>query len=312
MSLERVLAHFDEQGAFCTLYGSPFTGELIARMRQDIVDGGPMAALVDGWPTNPRGDALALRFTGALHAAVLMNRDPVLVSAYPGANAAWRMDDVWPVARAFLAREQAWVADFVKSAPQTNETRRSIALLAAFLAFAETWQGSIDTLELGASAGLNLNWDRFAYRTESWSWGGASPVLIDTAWNGPAPATHAQPRVRNRAGCDLNPLDIRDQAQRLQLKSYIWPDQPDRLTRSMARSNPRLRMMRVERASADAWVARAGRTRRRRGDDRLSFRVSAVPAARGARSHRARDRGGRRQGDGLGAVGLGCGSNRRW
>jgi len=257
MSLERVLAHFDEQGAFCTLYGSPFTGELIARMRQDIVDGGPMAALVDGWPTNPRGDALALRFTGALHAAVLMNRDPALVSAYPGVNAAWRMDDVWPVARAFLAREQAWVADFVKSAPQTNETRRSIALLAAFLAFAETWQGPIDTLELGASAGLNLNWDRFAYRTESWSWGGASPVLIDTAWNGPAPATHAQPRVRNRAGCDLNPLDIRDPAQRLQLKSYIWPDQPDRLTRFDGAVELALAHdARVERASADAWVAR--------------------------------------------------------
>jgi hypothetical protein len=55
-------------------------------------------------------------------------------------------------------------------------------------------------------------------------------VLIDTEWQG-APPPLAEINVRRRAGCDLNPLDIRDAAARLQLRSYIWPDQPDRLAR---------------------------------------------------------------------------------
>lgn len=255
MSLDRVLGHFEEQARFCTEYGSPFTGELCLRAAEDIRAGGPVAALVADWPTNPRTDALALRLAGALHAAVLTGRDSALAALYPAQQPNWRMDDVWPAARAFIARESDWTRAFLQSPPQTNETRRAIALLAGFLAFAQTWGGPIDTLEIGASAGLNLNWDRFAYRTKSWSWGKESPVLIDTDWHG-APPPFADVAVRHRAACDLNPLDIRDEASRLQLRSYIWPDQPDRLARfdgavALARQND----TRVERADAAQWLA---------------------------------------------------------
>ncbi len=252
--LDRILTHFREQAAFCTAYGSPFTGELIARLADDIEARGPTLALVGNWPTNPRADAVALRVAGALHDAVLTGRDAQLAALYPAQNPNRRMDDVWPVARAFIEREHAWVSDFIRSPPQTNETRRAIALLAGFLTFANEWRGPIDTLELGASAGLNLNWDRFAYRTASWSWGGPSPVTIDTQWSGPAPP-NVQPHIRNRAACDQNPLDIRDATQRLRLKSYIWADQPDRLARfdgavELAIAND----TRVDRADAGAWL----------------------------------------------------------
>lgn len=255
MSLDRVIGHFEEQARFCTEYGSPFTGELCLRAADDIRAGGPVAALVADWPTNPRADALALRLAGALHAAVLTRRDAALAALYPGRQPNWRMDDVWPAARAFIARDSAWVRAFLQSAPQTNETRRAIALLAGFLAFAQNWSGPIDTLEIGASAGLNLNWDRFAYRTASWEWGKQSPVLIDTDWHG-APSPLPEVSVRNRAACDLNPLDIRDEASRLRLRSYIWPDQPDRLARfdgavALALQND----TRVERADAAQWLA---------------------------------------------------------
>jgi hypothetical protein len=255
VSLERVLAHFEEQAGFCTAYGSPFTGELILRAAEDARTDGPVAALVADWPTNPRADALALRLAGALHAAVLTARDPALAALYPAQSPNWRMDDVWPVARAFLAREADWVRDFLRSPPQTNETRRAIALLAGFLAFAQSWRGPVDMLEIGASAGLNLNWDRFAYRTDSWAWGRESPVLIDTDWRGAAPPL-GEINVRNRAACDLNPLDIRDEAARLHLKSYIWPDQPDRLARFDGAVALALKHdARVDRADAAEWLA---------------------------------------------------------
>lgn len=258
MSTDSILEHFREQAAFCSVYGSPFTGELIERMADDIQTGGPTAALVADWPTNPRADALSLRLTGALHAAVLTHRDPTLALHYPSADKPdWRMDEVWPAAQALLERDREWVSLFIRSAPQTNETRRSIALLAGFLAFAKDWHGPVDMLEIGASAGLNLNWDRFAYRTAGWQWSAESAVVIDTDWSGVAPAVGAEINVRNRAACDLNPLDIRDQAARSQLKSYIWPDQPDRLARFEGAVALALKHdIRVERADAAEWLAR--------------------------------------------------------
>jgi len=253
---ERVLAHFAEQGALCTAYGSPFTGALIEAMRGDFEAGGPVDALVAGWQSNPRADALALRLAGALHAAVLSGKDSALAALYPAQKPNTHMDEVWPVARAFFSREQEWSRAFIQSPPQTNETRRAIALLAGFLAFAKTWDGPIDTLEIGASAGLNLNWDRFRYRTETWQWGVAGGVEIDTDWHGPPPPVEARVNIRHRAACDLNPLDIRDPQQRLQLKSYIWPDQPDRLARFDGAVALALEhAVRVDRANAAEWIA---------------------------------------------------------
>lgn len=254
---EKLLAHFAEQAAFSSAFGSPFTGQLIERMGKDLEAGGPVAALIGDWPGSPRADVVSLRLTGALHFAALSGRDPALAALYPPTNANWRMDDVWPVARAFLDRHQGWVAEFIKSAPQTNETRRSIAILAAFQTFAQRYKGPIDTLELGASAGLNSNWSRFHYQTKSWEWGDAeSGVNIDTDWNGPPPPL-APLDIRNVAACDLNPLDISDPAQLLQLRSYVWPDQPERLARfdgavALALATGR----KVERADAAAWLQR--------------------------------------------------------
>lgn len=252
---EKILSHFAEQAMYCELFGSPFTAQLIKSMSEDYERGGPIAALLQDWSTSPRADALALRLAGYFHHAVLANRDAELAAHYPSQLANWSIDDIWPLARALLEREPQTAARFIRSAPQTNETRRSIALLAAFLHFAATWRGDIDMLEIGASAGLNLNWDLYTYQTKSWAWGAPGPVEIDTDWHGPAPPL-ADIAVRNRAACDLNPLDVGDEAQRLQLKSYIWPDQPERLARfdgavALARETG----VHVDRADAAEWLA---------------------------------------------------------
>lgn len=251
-----MLAHFREQVFYCDTFGSPFTARLIECFAADFQAGGPIAELVGAWPTSPRADAVALRLAGALHAAVLVHKDPALAAAYPSARDDWRIEEVWPLARDFLAREPAWAAEFIRSPPQTNETRRSIALLAGFFAFSERYPGAVDVLEIGASAGLNVNWDRFRYETQSWSWGPSGPVTISTDWQGPAPNVSADLRVRHRAACDLNPLDLNDPAQVLHLRAYIWADQPDRLARfDGAVALARVSNVQVERADAALWLA---------------------------------------------------------
>src|SRR5262249_23955211 len=148
-------------------------------------------------------------------------------------------------------------ARFVQSPPQTNETRRTIALLPGFFAAARGG-GPLHVLEIGASAGLNTNWDRFAYRAGGWSWGATDPGApsIDTAWRGPAPDLSTPLTVASRGACDLQPLDVRDPAQRDQLRAYVWPDQTERLARFDRAVALAIRhVTRVERAAADAWLA---------------------------------------------------------
>jgi hypothetical protein len=253
-SMSAVIEHFVQQAHYCEEYGSPFMARLLEAMARDIEAGGPAADLVAGWPRSPRTDALAIRVAGALHAAVLSGRDPALAAEYPAAKASWDMGRVWPLARELLAREREWVAAFLQSAPQTNETRRTIGLLAGFLWLAAQHDLDLELLEIGASAGMNLYWDRFAYRTASWSWGDGD-VRITTEWSGAAPPLTAVPRIRSRAACDLNPIDIRDPAERLRLRAYVWADQTERLARFDAAAAVAIANdARVERADAAEWL----------------------------------------------------------
>lgn len=231
-TVAEVVAHLCEQASFCARLGSPFMARLCEAMAADVAAGGPVAAVVAGWPTDPRADALALRLAGYLHHSALTGAAPELAAAYPAADPAWSMDRVWPLARAWLAATEREARSFLTRAPQTNEARRSIALLPGFLELAHRFPGPMHLLELGASAGLNQSWDRFAYRTESWSLPGSSDVVIDTAWDGRPPAhLDARPIVASRAACDSSPIDVSDPASVRRLECYVWADQPERLAR---------------------------------------------------------------------------------
>ena len=117
--------------------------------------------------------------------------------------------------------------------------------------------------EIGASAGLNLHWDRFGYDL-----GGLDIrrfeglPLLAPAWKGPPPP-NGDVVVIERAGCDRAPIDVRSPAEVLRLRAYIWPDQVDRQARldqalAVARSSP----IRIERADAADWTQTRLATRR--------------------------------------------------
>ncbi|MEU4243721.1 DUF2332 domain-containing protein [Actinoplanes sp. NPDC026619] len=113
-------------------------------------------------------------------------------------------------------------------ATQTNEAGRCALLLPVLAALPQP----LALLEIGASAGLNLYPDRYAYR-----YGGAtlgdSPVDLDCDLTGHQPPA-ALPEVVWRAGLDLNPLDITDPADARWLESLIWPEHHHRRARLRA------------------------------------------------------------------------------
>jgi hypothetical protein len=107
---------------------------------------------------------------------------------------------------------------------QTNEPRRCAALLPVLAACPQP----LALLEVGASAGLCLYPDRYAYRYSGGPVIGESSLVLDCRVTGAAPLPSAVPDVAWRAGLDLNPLQVADEQDVRWLESLVWPEQTDR------------------------------------------------------------------------------------
>lgn len=254
--LERVLDVVTFQGTSCATSGSPLYGRILAGVVDDLRAGGITRDLLSRGGDDPLGSALTLRFLGAVHRIVLEGRAPGLAVHYPSTGG---VDDGDPVP-AFLdaVRHHAdEVAHRMVDGVQTNEVGRSAVLVGGYAAVARRTGLPLRVLEVGASAGLNLRWDHFAYDTGSTVSGDpASPVRFSGVWEGAPPELPPTFAVTERRGCDRNPLDATTQEGRLTLMSYVWPDQLERFHRLEAAIEVARRVpATVERAAASDWVA---------------------------------------------------------
>jgi hypothetical protein len=253
---EKIRNAFLRQAAACEALGSPFTARLSRLFADRLGPGGPVTDRILQWPgdPSPMADSVPLRIAGSLHALVLEGRDKNLKAAYPPNEV--DDDKLWSAVKRAMSDHAAFILDRLASAPQTNEVRRSGALLPGFLLIGEMTGKPLVLSEVGASAGLNLQWDRYRYDLGGRAYGpGNSPVLIAPEWRGqPAPSGSAT--VAARAGCDLNPVHASDPAHRLRMLSYIWADQTDRLQRTAAALDIAAREgLKVEQADAVDWLA---------------------------------------------------------
>jgi hypothetical protein len=178
-------------------------------------------------------DAVPLRLLGALHDIALSGEVPALTALYPSEAFAGDAAAAWGVAVGLLSARAGSVAAFMNHEPQTNETRRSVALLPGFLTVAAETGLPIRAFEIAASAGLNNLWDRYHYDLgAAGSWGdAASKVRLDTDWRGGSPPLGAGVQVIERGACDRAPIHVADPIARRRLKAYIWADQLERLAR---------------------------------------------------------------------------------
>ncbi|GII46716.1 hypothetical protein Psi02_31400 [Planotetraspora silvatica] len=113
-------------------------------------------------------------------------------------------------------------------ATQTNEAGRCALLLPVLAALPQP----LALLEVGASAGLCLYPDRYAYRYGDHTVGSGPPILDCVATGLTPPA--CLPDVVWRAGLDLNPLDVTDPADVAWLDALIWPEHAHRRARLRA------------------------------------------------------------------------------
>lgn len=250
------MTFFETQARACERLGSPFTARLCRLLAETLDETTATGRHVAAWPGNPHADALALRLCGALHALVLNDDDEALAAVYPPHAAG--DEALEKTVGDALARHDAFILAFLDSAPQTNEIARSSMLLPGLLMVARETGLKLALCEIGASAGLNLNLDRFHYRYDGAQWGDpGSPVQLGPQIRGAKPPLEGKLDIVTRAGCDRLPVNIAKEQERLRLRSYIWPDQPERMARlnaaiSVAQATP----FRLDKIDAAEFVER--------------------------------------------------------
>ena len=117
-------------------------------------------------------------------------------------------------------------ATMLARSTQTNE----VARCAAFLPILADLDTELALIEVGASAGLCLFPDRYAYSYDGEKIGDSILMVeIETADTVPVP--QRLPTVTWRAGLDLNPLSVSDDADLAWLRACIWPEHTERRRR---------------------------------------------------------------------------------
>jgi hypothetical protein len=252
---DRVLQQFASQAAASDELGSPFTATLCRVLANRLHLGSRFGRRILEWDGDPFPDNVALRACGAIHALARSGWEPNLTKVYPPNPTS--ENALWVAINDALQHNDAFLTDRLSSPPQTNEVARSGLILGGMLHLGSVTAQPLELLEIGASAGLNLAFDEYAYDLgDGRRWGNSNaPLVVPCTWRGPAPPLDAPVSVVARAGCDLRPIDPTKADDRARLVSYVWADQQHRLHRvEAALAHAANKRRTVDRADAAEWL----------------------------------------------------------
>lgn len=246
------------QARVCQSLGSPMYSALFTELFEDYEMGGRTYALLAGRSDKPIHDATPLRLAGAIHRVVLRGDDARLARHYPSVGGK-PGEDFPSDFIAFMRDHLEEIELGLTSQVQTNEVGRSVVHLMLSHWVTNFGVTELDWLEVGASAGLNMNFDRFYACFKQLRMGDpTSPLRFMGDWFATeplVPRTHA--RVVQRKGVDPFPIDVTNEEEEMRLLSFVWPDQRDRFQRlrvaiDIAKRNKPL----IDKDSADSWMER--------------------------------------------------------
>jgi hypothetical protein len=221
-TLAQAYRHFGEVDAAGT---SP----LYERVAVALSESGEALRAIEAAPAHKRHPKVIL---AALHDLALAGLAPALAAAYAAADgdaAAGAAIDT------LLRMTGSVVAIAVRRQTLTDETGRCAVLYPAIAEAARrAGAHAVGLIDVGCSAGLNLNVDRvgITYSNGQSLGDASSPVQLSCSIVGgrPVPA-RAMPEVVARVGVDLDPVDVTDADDARWLRACLWPDQPERAAR---------------------------------------------------------------------------------
>ena len=177
-----------------------------------------------------KGELSPNLFFGAVHYLLLTGIRHQLSYFYPSlSGSSIRENDPYPFFRSFCLENSKEIEDLISTRRvQTNEVQRCTCLMPAYSVAYRRAGKPLSMVDLGASAGLHLLWDRYGYDYgEGKRFGNPnSPVQLACSLRGNVgpPFTSRLPSVAYRVGIDLNPIDVNDPEMMLWLKALVWPE----------------------------------------------------------------------------------------
>lgn len=174
---------------------------------------------------------------GAVHYLLLRGNDHDLGHFYPTVTDEPAAGDPTDDFRSFCREHQAIIRELMATRrTRTSSVRRCAALLPALETVSRLADDRpLSLVEVGASGGLNLRFDRYRYRYDREDddpihlGSPDAPVCIDTAVAGERdpPICESFPCVADRVGVDTEPLDVADEADLTWLRALVWPERGD-------------------------------------------------------------------------------------
>ncbi len=241
------------QAEHCRRNDAPVTARIVeaqlALMQGDTQCGRRIAS----WPGLPLEDALPLRLAGGFHHLHLIGEDDRLGAIYCGQVT--EQAEVDAVITAVTHDHDARLLPWLDGPPQTNEAGRSANFMAALLWLSPRTGSQFELNELGASAGINTMMERYHYDLGGVTVGPeASLMRIKPEWRGLLPPSSTV-TITSISGCDQAPVDLSDHEAALRVKSYVWPENSERLARmDAAIALAAVKPPRVMKADAFDWV----------------------------------------------------------
>lgn len=223
---------FANQVDYCRANGAPLTAAIVKAIWDGLDPDSTLGRLIQGWPHDPLKDVVPLRVAAGLQALYLSGAEARLAPLYAGELA---RGDIAPLVADVLRLHEAAILPWMAGPPQTNEAGRSAGLMAGLKWLADQGLGPrFDLVEIGSSAGINLMIDRFFIDLGGVRQGpGDSPVRLVPSWTGDPPPD-APVEIVGTRGCDREPLDLSDAADRIRLAAYVWPEMKERTARLKA------------------------------------------------------------------------------
>ena len=173
---------------------------------------------------------------GAVHALLLSGVKHPLTEYYPSCGGDRAVDEeTYAAFKSLVERERDRIESLIRTrVTNTNEVGRSALLYPAYDAVAYETGTPLNIIEIGPSAGLNLNWFRYGYE-----YGAAlkrndgAALILSCELRGHLKPTLAPriPEINAVTGLELNPVDLSLAQERLWLRALIWPERIDRLNR---------------------------------------------------------------------------------
>lgn len=175
-------------------------------------------------------DPVVLRFLSGLPE---LKRQPNLLFAAARLLSADATPSASGLRRLVVERGHELATAMLTRRTQTNEPARAAALLPALAQIAGDTGKPLTLIEVGASAGLVLQVDRYSYDYGGVTLVGADPLapVLRCEARGATPVPAAVPAIAWAGGLDLNPLDPADPDDAAWLACLVWPDQPERAAR---------------------------------------------------------------------------------